>query len=92
MSDITFEKDFSRHPLHYFTLLVVQLIGLWGIFWFSYQQYMQFVIVVSMAVSYVVWGIIHHQEHKDLHPKIVAEYVLIAMLVVIVFGSLLFNT
>lgn len=92
MSNITFEKDFSRHPLHYFTLLVVQLIGLWGIFWFSYQQTMQFIIVVSMAVSYVVWGIIHHEEHKDLHPKIVAEYVLIALLVVIVFGSLLFNT
>ncbi|KKU89268.1 MAG: hypothetical protein UY20_C0014G0011, partial [Candidatus Yanofskybacteria bacterium GW2011_GWA1_48_10] len=28
---MTFEKDFTHHPLHYFTLLCVMLVGLWGI-------------------------------------------------------------
>ena len=89
MSSISFEKDFSRHPLHYFTLLCVQLVGLWGIFWFSYQPAMQLALLISMAVSYVVWGIVHHREHHDLHPKIVFEYLLVATLAVLLFGSLL---
>ena len=92
MSSYTFEKDFSRHPLHYFTLLMVQLIGLWGIFWFTYQPVMQLVILISMSVSYVFWGVAHHREHHDLHPKIVIEYLLIAVLAVLLFGSLLLNT
>lgn len=92
MSSLTFEKDFSRHPLHYFTLLTVQLTGLWGVFLFSYNSAMQLIIVISMAVSYVVWGIVHHREHRDLHPKIILEYLLVATLAVLIFGSLLQNT
>lgn len=92
MAQIVFEKDFSRHPLHYFTLLCVELVGLWGIFWFSFQPFMQLSIVVGMAVSYVVWGIIHHQEHHNLHLKIVVEYLLVAILAVLLFGSLLLRT
>jgi len=92
MSSFTFEKDFSRHPLHYFTLLVVLLVGLWGIFLFTYQPMMQLVILISMSFSYIVWGIIHHTEHHDLHPKIIIEYVAIAVLAILIFGSLLINT
>ncbi|KKU55441.1 hypothetical protein A3H89_01030 [Candidatus Amesbacteria bacterium RIFCSPLOWO2_02_FULL_48_11] len=89
MSKIVFSKDFSRHPLHYFTLLCAQLVGLWGIFWFDNRPAVQMVVVISMAVSYVVWGIAHHSEHRDLHIKIVIEYILVALLAVLLFGSLL---
>lgn len=89
MSQITFEKDFSHHPLHYFSLLCIMLVGLWGIFWFSYYRPLQLGIVISLAVSYVVWGVVHHAHHKDLHPKIVFEYVLVSFLAVLIFASLL---
>lgn len=89
MTQLTFEKDFPRHPLHYFVLLSVQLVGLWGLFWFNYQPAMQFSILLSMAFSYVVWGIVHHQEHRDLHIKIIVEYILVSLLAVMLFGSLL---
>ncbi len=92
MSAITFEKDFPRHPMHYFTLLSVQLVGLWGIYWFTRLPMMQLVVLVSMAVSYVVWGIVHHKEHRDLHLKIVIEYALVALLAVLIFGSLLLTS
>jgi hypothetical protein len=92
MAEITFEKDFSRHPLHYFVLLSILLVGLWGLFWFGYNPAMQLSIFISMSVSYVVWGIVHHQEHHDLHFKIVIEYILVATLAVLVFGSMLFRT
>jgi hypothetical protein len=88
MSKIVFEKDLSRHPLHYFALLCSQLVGLWGIFWFNYSPSTQFTIVIYMSISYVVWGIYHHREHHDLHPKVIAEYILFAILAVLLFGSL----
>ncbi len=90
MSKIVFEKDFPRHPLHYFSLLCIQLVGLWGVFWFGYNRMVQFAIVVSMSVSFVVWGIVHHGEHHNLHLKIVMEYILVALLAVLAFGSLVF--
>lgn len=91
MAQINFETDFAKHPLHYFTLLCIMLAGLWGIFWFDHLPALQFGIVVSLGVSYVVWGIIHHWFHKDLHLKIVLEYALIAIMAVLIFGSLLFR-
>jgi hypothetical protein len=92
MSKIIAEKDFSRHPLHYFTLLCTQLVGLWGIFWFSYNPVVQMTIVVAMAISYVAWGVVHHQEHRDLHVKVILEYILVALLAVLIMGSLVLRT
>lgn len=92
MSAISFERDFSRHPIHYFTLLCIMLVGLWGLFWFSYKPAMQFSIVISISVSFIVWGIIHHYEHHNLNLKILVEYVLWAAFAVMLFGSLLIRT
>ena len=86
---MTFEKDFAHHPQHYFTLLCILLVGLWGIFWFDYHHLLQLGILVSMAVSYVVWGIVHHAHHRDLHIKIVFEYLLVAIFAVLIFVSLI---
>lgn len=88
---MTFEKDFAHHPLHYFTLLCILLTGLWGIFWFNYNPQLQLGIMVSLGVSYVVWGTVHHWFHRDLHIKIIFEYVLVAVLAVLIFASLLFR-
>ncbi len=91
MARLTFETDFARHPLHYFTLLCILLAGLWGIFWFDHNQALQLGIMVSLAISYVVWGIVHHLYHRDLHIKIIFEYVLVAVFAVLVFASILFR-
>ncbi len=32
------------------------------------------------AASYLAWGIIHHARRGDLHPKIVLEYLALAIL------------
>jgi len=88
MTNIVFEKDFSHHPLHYFILLCILLVGLWGILWFDYLPLTQLVIMVCLAVSYVTWGVVHHHHHRNLHPKIVFEYVLVAILAVLAFASL----
>jgi len=89
MSTLRFEKDLAKHPLHYFVLLCLQLAGLWAIFWFNYVPTWQFLSVLYMAVVYIVWGVIHHKIHKTLHIKIILEYVVVASLAVILFGSII---
>lgn len=89
MSKIVFEKDFSRHPLHYFTLLVVQLVGLWAVLWFNFAPGLQFSVLLTMAVCYIIWGIIHHNQHGDLHLKIILEYILVGLLGILIFGSVI---
>ena len=61
-----------------------------GIFWFAYSPAMRLAIMISLGVSYVVWGAVHHIQHRDFHVKIVVEYALIAILAVLVFATLLF--
>lgn len=89
---IAFEKDFAHHPLHYFVLLCIMVVGLWGIFWFDYNQSLQLGIVISLAISYVAWGVVHHWQHKDLHIKIIFEYLLVAIFAILIFASLLLRT
>jgi hypothetical protein len=80
----------NKHPSHYFVLVSLLMVGLWGIYWFSYNPAMRMVIMIGLAVSYVVWGIVHHAHQKDLHIKIVVEYVLVAMLALLMFSTLLY--
>lgn len=89
MSKVVFDKDFSHHPLHYFTLLCLELVGLWGLLWFNYQPLTEMAILFYMAASYVGWGVYHHREHHDLHIKIILEYILIAILALLLFSALI---
>lgn len=88
---LSFERDFVRHPLHYVNLLSLMLLGLWGLFWFDYSPPMQLSIVISMAAAYVTWGIVHHRMHRDLHIKIIFEYLLVAIFAILVYATLLYR-
>lgn len=91
MSKINFNSDLAHNPLHYFSLICILAVGLWGVSWFSYNKTLQLGLVVSLGITYIVWGIIHHALHKDLHLKIIIEYVLISILSILIIGSLVFQ-
>lgn len=38
------------------------------------------IAAIILGISYVVWGVFHHWRRGDLHPKIVLEYVGLAIL------------
>lgn len=50
---------------------------------------MNLAVVIAVAVAYVLWGIVHHSRSGDLHPKVVLEYVGIAILGVAIIWSVL---
>jgi hypothetical protein len=68
------------------------LVGLWLLFWFGSNQVLKLSIVVVMSMIYVTWGVVHHKQHNDLHPKIVLEYIVVALMAVVVYATLLYRT
>ncbi len=73
-------REFSKHLAHYMSLGGIIAVSLWGILSFPYDQAFQSVITMAFASSFVVWGIIHHHVHGDLHPKVILEYIATAIL------------
>ena len=85
-------KHISRHFPHYFSLMGILIFGFVGFWLFSYDRLFQAAIAIGVAVSYVVWGIVHHKIQGDLETAVVIEYVLIAALGLLVALSLIFRT
>lgn len=85
-------KRITKHFSHYFPLIGILSAGLLGIYLFSYDRVFQVAISISVAVSYVVWGIVHHFIHKDLYLEVVVEYFAIAALGLVVVLSMILNT
>lgn len=84
-------KKIAKHLIHYLPLVGVLLAGILAFWFFSYNRAFQTVIAVAMAVFYVIWGVVHHAIHKDLHLSTVVEYIVIASLGLIIIFSLIFR-
>ncbi|MBU3957183.1 hypothetical protein KKI19_02855 [Patescibacteria group bacterium] len=77
---------------HYLALIAFLSIGLAFFLVFNYNRQIQTGISLVMAAGYVVWGIVHHTIKKELHPKIILEYVLVAIVASVVVIFLLMRT
>ena len=84
-------KDVSKHSAHYLSLLGLVLAALFGLMNFPYDKGFQSAIAVAAGVSFVVWGAVHHYLLEDHHPKILIEYVSIALLGVTILLSVIWQ-
>ena len=82
-------KNMAKHLPHYLPLLGIFAFGILAFILFSYDASFQLAVVVAIAVSYVIWGIIHHHLHRDLHPSVIVEYLIVAALGVVLISSLI---
>ena len=82
-------KRITRHLQHYLPLLGILVAGLVGIITFSYDTNFQMALLFATASGYVSWGIVHHYIHGDLHSSIIFEYIVIALLGVVIVSSIL---
>lgn len=72
----------SVHTMHFIVLILI-LVGSIGAFLLLQGNHTsQLIVGVLTAISYVAWGIIHHALQKDLHTKIVVEYVLMGAIAI----------
>jgi len=77
---------------HYLALITFLSIGLALFLIFNYNRQIQVGIALAMAATYVIWGIVHHWVKKELHPRIISEYVIVAIVASVVMIFLLMQT
>lgn len=87
---MSYPKKIAHDLPHYASLVGVLLAGLIGFSIFSYSQVLQSAIAVALAISYVVWGVVHHIIHKDFYPSIFIEYLAVALLGLSIMLSLIY--
>lgn len=77
---------------HYLALIAFLSIGLALFLIFNYNRQIQIGITLVIAAGYIVWGMIHHTIKKQLHPRIILEYVLVATVASVVMIFLLLRS
>lgn len=82
-------KERKNHLFQYFILLTILSSGFISFIWSAGNRRLQFKIVVVTAFLYAVWGLVHHFLEKTLYPKIVIEYIAVAILAIVILGGLL---
>lgn len=50
---------------------------------------LQLLIGILTSIIYVIWGIVHHALERDLHHKIVIEYMLIGAIAIVLLVTIL---
>ncbi len=85
-------KGMSKHLPHYFALFGILVVGIIGFAVFSYDRIFQMIVAVSVAVAYVIWGLVHHSIHRDLYFSVILEYLAVAALGLVMVFSLILRT
>ena len=73
----------KQHYIHFIILAAMIGAGVLGFFFTQGNPGLQFFIGILTSLAYVAWGLLHHAIQKDLHPKVVIEYVLIGAIAVV---------
>lgn len=74
---------------HYFILLLLLAAGTAAFYMVRPNVGYQLAVGIITAVAYMLWGIIHHAVLKDLHHKIVIEYMLIGAIAIVLLVTIL---
>lgn len=82
----------SKDLKHYLALITFLAFGLALFLIFNYNRQIQVGITLAMSVIYVVWGVVHHGLKKELHPRIISEYIIVATVASVVMIFLLMRT
>lgn len=79
---------FLKKP-HVIFFLMLSLAALIGLLIFRNFPGYQILIITALVIGYLAWAINYHRRDKSLHFEIVLEYILTALLVLIVFYVIL---
>ena len=82
-------KKIIKDIRHYTSLFLVFAVGLGAFLSLSYNRFFQILIVIFMAIAYVVWGVVHHKMHKDYDLSVLVEYLVMAILGLVIVFSLI---
>jgi len=76
------KKELKNHLLDYLLLITAGIFFLILLNIFRGQRIIEFIVLVSFALFYIIWGVYHHIINETLHLKTVVEYILIAFIII----------
>ena len=74
---------------HFFVLIAILAVGIVTFIYVRPNTTLQLFVGIITAVTYVLWGFIHHAIKKDLHLKIMVEYLLIGTIAIVLLVTML---
>ena len=87
---IIIPKEIKQKPFEYLALALVFLVGLLIYFFTDISSHSQRLVVYFMAAIYFLWSIFHHFRRGDLSISIVIEYLVMALLGIVLLTVSLF--
>lgn len=78
-----------QHKADYSLLAIIGTIYTATVFRFQTTPYYLVLATAGFSLLYVLWGIYHQSRVKNFHPRIVLEYLLVALLGVAIVSTLL---
>lgn len=82
--------NFRHHIWYYSITIIIFALGLTLIAMNSQNSQLQALFISITATCYFLWSLLHHYTHHELHVRVVIEYILFAVLGV-VLALYLFN-
>jgi hypothetical protein len=70
--------------VNYLTLAVILGGGIWSFITLQGNQSAQLAVGIVVSIAYAIWGFMYHSMKKDLHRKVVIEYVLVSVIAILV--------
>ena len=81
--------EIKKYQSHYLALAIILGFGIVAILLFRFDPLLKQLAILATASLYVLWGVIHHHQVDHLRLKVVLEYVLVAILGVLIINTLL---
>ncbi|MBI5127434.1 hypothetical protein HZA76_03175 [Candidatus Roizmanbacteria bacterium] len=85
-----FKKELGRHIFDYLLLITAGIFFLVSVNIFKGERLLEFIVLLSFASFYIIWGIYHHLIEDSLHLKIVIEYILIGFTILFLLKIIIF--
>lgn len=80
-------REIKRHLDHYLVLASILTVGALTMAYFSGGFWINLALLSTTTVFYVMWGILHHYLIGDLHLRVVWEYLLMGILVMMIYAG-----
>jgi hypothetical protein len=74
---------------NYIVLAIILALGVASFIYVRPDTTMQLVIGIATSIAYVCWGLIYHALEKNLHAKVVVEYVLIGAIAIVLLITII---
>jgi len=83
-------QELKKHTFDYLLLITAGIFFLISLNVFKGERLLEFILLLSFAGFYIIWGIYHHIIDDSLHIKIVIEYILIAFTLIFLLKIIIF--